>query len=84
MKYRLLLAALALTTLTPAAAIPPPPLPDPAAQLRDQALAGDTVAWDMLEGLTTEVGPRMAGTEAEARAREWAVARLWLRRELGS
>ena len=76
MKYRLLLAAFALATLSPAAAIPPPPLPDPAAQLRDQALAGDTVAWDIVEGLTTEVGQRMAGTEAEARARNWAVARL--------
>ena len=29
-----------------------------------------------LEGLTTEVGQRLAGTEAEARARDWAVRRL--------
>ncbi len=36
----------------------------------------DTVAWDIVEGLTTEVGPRQAGTEAEARARDWAVAKL--------
>lgn len=48
--------------------------PDPAA-LRDAALK-DEVAWDIVEGLTTEVGPRLAGTEAEARAREWAVAKL--------
>ncbi len=34
------------------------------------------VAWDILDGLTTEVGPRLAGTEAEARARDWAVAKL--------
>jgi carboxypeptidase Q len=34
------------------------------------------VAWDIVEGLTTEVGPRLAGTEAEARARDWAVAKL--------
>ena len=47
-----------------------------AAELRDAALAGDQVAWDLLEGLTTEVGPRLAGTPAEARAREWAVHRL--------
>ncbi len=33
-------------------------------------------AWDIVEGLTTEIGPRQAGTEAEARAREWAVKRL--------
>ncbi len=34
------------------------------------------LAWDIVEGLTTEVGPRPAGTEAEARAREWAVRKL--------
>ncbi|HMG48415.1 MAG TPA: M20/M25/M40 family metallo-hydrolase [Allosphingosinicella sp.] len=47
-----------------------------AAELRDAALASDAVAWDFLEGLTTEVGQRLAGTEAEARARAWAVRRL--------
>jgi len=44
-------------------------------KLRDAALKDD-VAWSITEGLTTEVGPRLAGTEAEARARDWAVARL--------
>ena len=34
------------------------------------------VAWDIVEGLTTEVGQRLAGTEAEARARTWAVRKL--------
>lgn len=34
------------------------------------------VAWDLLAGLTSEVGPRMPGSEAEARARVWAEARL--------
>jgi carboxypeptidase Q len=34
------------------------------------------IAWDIVEGLTTEVGPRLAGTEAEARARDWAVLKL--------
>lgn len=38
---------------------------------------GDTLAWDFVEGITTEVGPRQAGTEAEARGRDWAVK--WLR-----
>ena len=47
-----------------------------AAALRDAALHDDRVAWDVLEGLTTEVGQRMAGTEAEARGREWAVRKL--------
>ena len=44
-------------------------------KLREAALK-DEVAWDVVEDLTTEVGPRLAGTEAEARAREWAVKRL--------
>ena len=46
------------------------------AELRDAALADDH-AWDIVEGLTTEVGPRLAGTEAEARARSWAAAKLF-------
>lgn len=47
---------------------------DPAA-LRDAALK-DEIAWDITEGLTTEIGPRLAGTEAEARARAWSVKKL--------
>jgi hypothetical protein len=45
------------------------------ADLRDRALKDD-YAYDIVEGLTTEVGPRLAGTEAEARARDWAVRKL--------
>ena len=44
-------------------------------QLRDSALKDD-YALDIVEGLTTEIGPRLAGTEAEERARDWAVAKL--------
>ncbi|WP_279141179.1 M20/M25/M40 family metallo-hydrolase [Sphingomonas paucimobilis] len=57
---------------------PPPPPAQVAPEierLRDAAL-NDTIAWDIVEGLTTEVGQRLAGTEAEERARQWAVARL--------
>ncbi|WP_157217050.1 M20/M25/M40 family metallo-hydrolase [Flavisphingomonas formosensis] len=50
-------------------------IPEKAAALRDSALQ-DEVAWSITEGLTTEVGQRLAATEAEARARDWAVARL--------
>ena len=46
-----------------------------AVQLAEQAL-DDTLGYELVEALTTEVGPRLAGTEAEARAREWAVKRL--------
>lgn len=46
-----------------------------ARRLRDEALTG-TRAYEWVERLTTEVGPRLAGSEAEARGREWAVAAL--------
>ncbi len=36
----------------------------------------DDVAWNILAGLTTDVGPRLAGSEAEARARVWASEKL--------
>ena len=67
-----------LPTPTPAPSGPPlylPTVPAPVAALRDHALKDD-YAWDIVEGLTTEVGQRMGGTEAEARARVWAVAKL--------
>ena len=66
--------ALALCLSTPLAA---QTLPDDAvlAAARTAALE-DRVALDFVEDITTEVGPRQAGTEAEARARTWAVARL--------
>jgi carboxypeptidase Q len=65
---KLILLALAAPSLATAAS-------DDTASLRDAALA-DTVAWDITEGLTTEIGPRQAGTEAEARARDWGKAKL--------
>jgi hypothetical protein len=49
--------------------------PADSAAIRAAALRDD-VAWDFTEGLTTEVGPRPAGTPQEARARDWAVAKL--------
>jgi hypothetical protein len=46
-----------------------------AAGLSRQALA-DGWSYKFLEGLTSEIGPRLAGTEAEARAASWAEAKL--------
>jgi hypothetical protein len=75
---RILLASLL------AATAPLPALAQPAvsgshdqliATLRTDAL-NDEQAWRITEDLTTEVGQRLAGTEAEARARAWAVRRL--------
>jgi hypothetical protein len=81
---KLLLLGFALPSLALAAQPIMPPGPPPqtptvgllAASLRDEALARDTYAWNIVEGLTTEVGPRLAGTEQEARARAWAVRKL--------
>jgi len=46
------------------------------AALRDKALNEDSIAYDIVEGLTTEIGPRQGGTDAEARARDWSVKKL--------
>lgn len=43
--------------------------------LIDKALKDDT-AYRLVESLTTEIGPRLAGTEQEARARDWAMKQL--------
>ncbi|MEI5687097.1 M28 family peptidase [Sphingomonas kyungheensis] len=77
---RIALALLALASSTALSAqrqAPPTPAPVDAkvAALRDAALKDD-LAYDIVEGLTTEVGQRLAATEAEARARSWGVARL--------
>ena len=45
---------------------------DQAAAVRDAALA-HSEAYPLLEALTTTVGQRLAGTEAEARGRDWAI-----------
>ena len=79
MKTKLLaLAASAAFFATPAAAqLGPGPCEGALACAADAALESDTIAWDFVEGITTEVGPRQAGTEAEKRGRDWAVQ--WLR-----
>ncbi len=69
-----------LLLLLPAQALAaPPPVSETvlkqAEGLRDAALKDDA-AWKWVEGLTTEVGPRLAGTPAEKRAREWTVRNL--------
>jgi len=46
-----------------------------AEQLIDAALTDDR-AYRMVESLTTGIGPRLAGTPAEAMARDWAVREL--------
>jgi hypothetical protein len=74
---RSLVAASLLVAASPLASqVHSSPLFDPkVAALRDAAQQ-DNYAWEITEGLTTEVGQRLAGTEAEARARDWAVKKL--------
>jgi hypothetical protein len=57
------------TTTIPASAV------KTAKQLRDQALHDDT-GYRIVASLTTEVGARLAGSEADQRARDWAVAKF--------
>jgi Zn-dependent M28 family amino/carboxypeptidase len=81
----LLLAGFAAVVLAvPAAAAPkkkaapPPPLPleATAALLRDRAMAGASPALDFVRDMTTEIGPRPAGSPAEEAAAHWSAARL--------
>jgi hypothetical protein len=74
MKNSLRTLALASAVLVAGSAIAIPPPPPPTAT--ELAQSGDDPAWSITEDLTTEIGPRMAGTEAESAARRWAVARL--------
>ena len=46
-----------------------------ATQLRERAVS-DGTAYALIESLTTEVGPRLPGSEADARAVAWAKARF--------
>ncbi|GJL95190.1 MAG: peptidase M28 [Hyphococcus sp.] len=44
-------------------------------RLIDSALE-DRLAYEVLESLTTEIGPRLPGSDDEARARDWGVAKM--------
>ena len=70
---------LALTVSIPTLAQEQARIPDAAleraAELREQALADDT-SWRVTESLTTEIGPRLPGSEADARAVAWAQAKF--------
>jgi acetylornithine deacetylase/succinyl-diaminopimelate desuccinylase-like protein len=60
--------------LCPAAA--PPSNEATAAKLRDQATAGQSIAYPFVSELTTRFGPRPAGSAAEQQAAAWAASRF--------
>jgi hypothetical protein len=70
-------AAPASAPAAPVRRATPPGVPvDPKiAVLQRKALADDT-AYAIVEGLTTEIGPRPDASPQQARARDWSVARL--------
>lgn len=74
-------ALAALVGLSAAEAADAPPAgPTPEARATAEGLIAvalkSNLAYDIVESLTTEVGPRPGGSPAEARARDWAVAKL--------
>src|SRR5690606_14719304 len=79
------LGLIALACATAAHAQPqqaPPPVTELSAEqlrtvdrLRNAALESD-LAYDLVEDLVTSVGPRLAASENEARARDWAAEML--------
>ena len=70
----LLLAAGIASAADPVTTIPAAAVKT-AEQLRDKAMHDDT-GYRIVESLTTEIGPRMAGSDADQRARDWAVAKF--------
>jgi carboxypeptidase Q len=70
----------AALTLGPSMAWAAPAVPPAseavAAQLRDAAMAGQSIAYSWVGELSTRFGPRPAGSVSEHQAAEWAVARL--------
>ncbi len=80
MLTRLIGAATASAVIT-SAALGQEPAPIPAeiranAEILIERALGDEVGLKFVEDLTTEVGPRLAGSPAEARARDWAMREL--------
>ncbi len=70
-----IVAALVCLAVTPASAELSARQRADIARLIDRAMADDR-AYEIVASLTTEVGPRLGGTEAEARARGWGESKL--------
>lgn len=81
MAFRTCIAAIAISIFTSqlSAAQDAPALTadqaDTVDKLIDRGLEDD-LAYDLIESLTTEIGPRLGASPAEARARDWGVRKL--------
>ena len=76
--FRTLLTAAAVSALMVGAAASSPAWAQDARTaeaLRDKALL-DRTAWDITEDLTTTIGPRVVGSPAMVRAKDWSVAKF--------
>ncbi|EKE68278.1 M20/M25/M40 family metallo-hydrolase [Gallaecimonas xiamenensis] len=71
---RKLLASLLIASLPAAAALSEQDI-QTAAKLRDQALQSSQ-AYDLVESLVVEVGPRLAGSDNNKKAEAWAINKL--------
>lgn len=77
-QFRSLLTAAAVSALMTGAVLPAQGWAQDARTaetLRDKALL-DRTAWDITEDLTTNIGPRVVGSPAMVRAKDWAVAKF--------
>ena len=72
---RKLVGLAAVASLIATSAIAADSLRAGAEAVRDRALT-DPTAYEIVKSLTTEVGQRLAGSEASARARDWGLAKL--------
>jgi len=76
-RFRLFVALAALVAPAALPAAPPPPLAPDAAVTRLLAAAlADSHAWGRLGELCDRVGPRLNGSEGQARAVAWALAEM--------
>jgi Zn-dependent M28 family amino/carboxypeptidase len=70
---RLFAAAFALLLHIPMMpAAPASPTPEETAALLKERALTNALAFDIVAGLTTRIGPRLAGSEAERRAADWS------------
>ncbi|MEM7492118.1 MAG: peptidase M28 family protein, partial [Pseudomonadota bacterium] len=80
MTKRALMAAAALLLAAPAGPTQEAPILSPDMEKTVERLIAsslnDTIGLQFVEDVTTEVGPRLAGSEQEQRARDWATQEL--------